>query len=113
MRKMLFAFALLFVSVLVAWKLGWPPAASKPYWLSDGRTLELFCYGGTESGTLVVSTKDSGVTAHIQFNDREALLRYRPDGFSRDRYGNDTVEMTLDPEAKVSGLTDEYLSCAI
>ncbi len=77
-----FACALLFCPRAGRLELAWPPSASKPFWLSDGRALELYCYGGKESGTLVVSTKDSGVTAHIQFNGREALLRYRPGGFS-------------------------------
>lgn len=114
MRKTLFACALLLVTGLVACEKGWPAFGHGPYWLSDGGTLEFYCHRGKESGTLIVSSGDNGATAHIQFNGREALLSHHQGGwFFEDHYRNDAIEMTLDPEAKVSGLVDEYLSCAI
>jgi len=94
------------ICLAVACELGKPPFAASPYFLHANLTLEFSCYpdNAETPETLTVSSMDNGRTARLQFNGRTAVLDFQPGTFGEDRYRRGDVEMTLDPEAHVTGL---------
>ncbi len=100
MKKALSVIALLIIGVMLFDQV----RTSTPLYMRNRQYRELACDSHAADGTLVVASADEGASVQVQYGELKADLDFvRSSIFLVDYYRGGDVELSLDPEGRISG----------
>lgn len=76
---------------------------AEPFFLKDGRSYTLSCYGSEPKGELHISTVDRGNMVDVTFEDQTFRLKFTGHFLFTDFYSDGSIALSLDPEGRLEG----------
>jgi hypothetical protein len=81
-------------------------SSNSPTYLKDGKTFVFTCYNSDPKGDILGRSNDHGFSAEIAFNGRAYQLPYTGSFLFADYYSDGSINLSLDPEARLDGFPD-------